>query len=482
MMETKNLESLHKGELTPAVSYVKIAAIVTVIVSIIGGGIIAFILYRETLNLKDTEREIEVASSHVPESYYPLLTRAELKEKATQPNHRDLVSNTVYAARGSNSTLTPEQQKAVFAQQTLVNGSVNHTDQTQSDNVQSTATQTSNSNPTTQAINGNTTIIQNADASTPSMQTPSGAFVDYVSLEQKAEAKRQEAKLQKKIEAQTNDAKLTANEAFVKDKIDYAKELQRLRREKLLSRRGKESGDWNVIEVPSIVQERAKEAKELKDTDFSSQDMDKDVSTYPVDLSRTVTADRYIPCILVDQINSQLAGRVTCTVERNVYGYHGRNILIPAGSKFMGSHGTLKKIGDERFNIQWKRLLRPDGVHIKTTDAYATDQVGATGIEGEVNRRNLEKYGGALLTSTISVLAQISIPSKGTNITNTVAESFSTDIGRVTAAMLNENINIKPYSIVPAGERILVAPVTDIWLKGEGDSLSFKAIKAEETN
>lgn len=259
--------------------------------------------------------------------------------------------------------------------------------------------------------------------------------------------------------------------------LNLIEQIQTQRKNLIATRRQNQQAGWGKVETIETLKARKKNLESPSDEDFG---IDKDVSTFPVDLSRVVTADRYIPCILVDQINSQLEGRVTCTVERNVYGYHGRNILIPAGSKFMGSHGTLKKVGDERFNIEWKRFLRPDGAHVSLTDAYASDRIGSTGIEGVVDRRNWEKYGGALLTSTISVLAQMSIPSEGTTITNSAAESFATDMGRVTAAMLNENINIKPYSIVPAGERILITPVTDIWLKKDKGQMSFKAVNKEE--
>ena len=272
---------------------------------------------------------------------------------------------------------------------------------------------------------------------------------------------------------------LTTEEAFIKEQIDQLKVLQEQRRLLLLSRRGKQANGWETVSVVPTLESQKKKPEMPSADNFDEHEIDKDVSTFPVDLSRTVTADRYIPCILVDQINSQLEGRATCSVETNIYGFHGRNILIPAGSRLMGSHGTLKKVGDERFNITWKRLLRPDGVHIKLTDAYSSDAVGGTGVVGEVNRRNWEKYGGAILTSTVSVLAQVAIPTEGTSISNSIMESYATDFGRVTAAMLQENINIKPYSVVPAGRRILVTPVTDIWLKKEKNTLSFEAITDE---
>lgn len=265
-----------------------------------------------------------------------------------------------------------------------------------------------------------------------------------------------------------------ANDAFIRPKRPTREQLIALRRAQLNASRRVVTNFQATPHFQRLVAE--KKQKEIlpppKDKDFSSQEIAKDLSTFPVDLERTITADRYIDCVLVDFVNSMLEGRVTCQIEKNIYGYHGRKILIPAGSKAMGTHGVLKKVGDERFNITWNRILRPDGVNIKITKGFTADRVGATGIEGEVDNRNTEKYGGAVLTSTISALAQMAIPTENT-IQNQVIQSYGTDIGQVTAAMLNDSINIKPFATVPMGTRIKIIPTTDIWLKNVGGNQMF---------
>lgn len=267
-----------------------------------------------------------------------------------------------------------------------------------------------------------------------------------------------------------------AEDAFIQEKRPSRSELIAQRRAQLnVTRRQVSQYQTTSYKEKKEIERQEAKAKTLpapKDKDFSEQEIAKDESTYPVDLERTITADRYIDCVLQDQINSQLEGRVVCQVEKNVYGYHGRKILIPAGSKAIGWHGELKKVGEQRFNVEWKRFLRPDGANIKITKGYTADRVGQTGLGGVVNNRNWEKYGGAVLTSTISALAQMSIPTENT-IQNQVIQSYGTDIGQVTAAMLNENINIKPFSIVPSGTRLKIVPTTDIWLKDVGSSAMF---------
>ena len=63
-------------------------------------------------------------------------------------------------------------------------------------------------------------------------------------------------------------------------------------------------------------------------------------SGLPVDNERILTTDRYVSGILETSINSQLAGDgegqdVVIQVNRDVFGYHGRSILIPKGSRLV---------------------------------------------------------------------------------------------------------------------------------------------------
>nr|AKN36611.1 Inner membrane protein forms channel for type IVsecretion of T-DNA complex (VirB10) [Vibrio splendidus]AKN40556.1 Inner membrane protein of type IV secretion of T-DNA complex, TonB-like, VirB10 [Enterovibrio norvegicus] len=265
---------------------------------------------------------------------------------------------------------------------------------------------------------------------------------------------------QRKIEE-----KYTKEQLFVNTQ-PTPQQLREERRQQLLASRRAKSSTWSQTIDYDAIEAKEKETKKPSDKDYSEHEIGKDTSTYPVDLTRTITADRYIDCAVKEQINSQLEGRVVCQVVNDVYGAHGRKILIPAGSTAIGQHTTLKKVGDERFNVVWQRIIRAgDGVHIKLTEAYSSDRIGSSGVGGIVDNRMFEKYGGAVLTSSISAIAQISIPVKSGSITNSVIQSYGTDLGQVTAALINEGINIKPFSILPAGTIIKITPTTDIWLK-----------------
>ena len=64
------------------------------------------------------------------------------------------------------------------------------------------------------------------------------------------------------------------------------------------------------------------------------------ISSWRVDMSEMILADKPIPAVLARTImssNGSDSAPVTAIVERNVYAEQGRNIVIPAGSRVMGT-------------------------------------------------------------------------------------------------------------------------------------------------
>ena len=185
-------------------------------------------------------------------------------------------------------------------------------------------------------------------------------------------------------------------------------------------------------------------------------------ATYPVDFRRTITVDRHISAILINDLNSSLAGQVIAQVERNVYATHGDYILIPVGSKIIGSYEPVAKIGDTRLDINWQRIITPRGINIKV-GIETTDAMGRGGLAGNVDNRYSDRYGLSLLVSTINAAALLSI--KTSQDQAVFINTFGKELTQVTGKILEDNINIKPIITIPHGTRILVRATKDIWFR-----------------
>jgi type IV secretory pathway VirB10-like protein len=183
-----------------------------------------------------------------------------------------------------------------------------------------------------------------------------------------------------------------------------------------------------------------------------------------VRLKRVVTADRMIPALLITEVISDIGGQITAQVEEDIYGFHGRDILIPRGSRAIGRYVPLQRIGDERLMATWDRIITPEGVNINLKDAQLADTMGRVGGYGEIDRRLSERYGLSVLLSTITAALgwQMNNQSSDPN-SAAAANTYTTGLAEVTGQILQEQINVQPRLIINAGARIFINPIQDIY-------------------
>ena len=196
-------------------------------------------------------------------------------------------------------------------------------------------------------------------------------------------------------------------------------------------------------------------------------------STGAVDNTRILTADRYITGILESGINSQLAGNgsVVVQVSRDVYGYHGRTKLVPKGSRMICEYSSVDKVGQTRVGFSCSRILLGESrAEIYQLKAHIGDAQGYAGLSGEVNSRFWEKYGTAILTTGIgtaveaAVTGSSQIDSSNSNIVANGLAGASENIGTITAALLEDTVDLKPVIRIAQGTRVQVRPKFDWYL------------------
>lgn len=200
-------------------------------------------------------------------------------------------------------------------------------------------------------------------------------------------------------------------------------------------------------------------------------------SSGQVDNSRIVTTDRYISGILETGINTQLdgttGGPVVIQTTRDVFGYHGRNILIPKGSRLVCAFGSLDKVGSSRAPLRCSRmLLGGHRAEIFGLKSNVTDVQGGLGISGEVDNRFAERYGTAFILAGVSAAVRAASTSTTTSETEanqsstltTGGEELSQRLGEITASTLEQTINLTPILKVAQGTRVQIRPDTDWYI------------------
>lgn len=219
---------------------------------------------------------------------------------------------------------------------------------------------------------------------------------------------------------------------------------------------------------------------------------DREVSSWRVDMSEMILEDKPIPAVLA---RSVYAGEgfsegvpVTAIVERNVYAEEGRNIIIPAGSRVIGSLGGDNDEGSGgnsggavKIGIEWKRLIRPDGSQFLIGGSQTADAQGRAGAIGYLDEQLLKRYSLPLLTSMLqNATAYVMASGKGSTTTDTSSttdarsqaanqarENFIQQMDRIFNEILQRKANIKAITYVPAGTRIIIFPNKDLWLNSQ---------------
>lgn len=208
------------------------------------------------------------------------------------------------------------------------------------------------------------------------------------------------------------------------------------------------------------------------------------LSSWRVDMSEMILADKPIPAVLARTIMSTSVGTVPATaiVERNVYAEDGRNIVIPAGSRILGesSNSFAAGSGSTRVSISWKRLIRPDGSAFEFSSAQTGDAQGRAGALGYVDQQLLKKYVLPLATSTMpSVLAYFtataettgssgssdSVESSRQQAANDARQNFLSQMDQIFQEILADKTKIEAVAYVPIGTRMIIYPKEDLWIR-----------------
>ena len=175
-------------------------------------------------------------------------------------------------------------------------------------------------------------------------------------------------------------------------------------------------------------------------------------------------------------------------VTRDTFGYHGRNLLIPKGSRLVCAFKSLDKTGSSRAPLRCSRLLLGESrAEIFGAKANVTDQQGGLGVSGDVDNRIMERYGTAFILAGISAAVRAATAGTGASTSSSTSTSsgstassydsggalsqggteLSQRLGEITASTLEQTINLNPILKVAQGTRVTIRPDTD-WYITEG--------------
>jgi type IV secretion system protein VirB10 len=181
-------------------------------------------------------------------------------------------------------------------------------------------------------------------------------------------------------------------------------------------------------------------------------------------------AGAIIPAVMIGGANSDLPGQLLAQVASNVYDTAtGRLILIPQGSKLIGTYDSRVTAGQERILVAWTRIVFPDASALDLGRMPGADAGGYAGLNDEVNEHFWKIWSNALLLSAFSAGIQLSQgngnnQTNGLNATQTIAASTGQQMGQLGMEIARRNLQIQPTLEVRPGYRFIVQVTKDLLL------------------
>ena len=166
-----------------------------------------------------------------------------------------------------------------------------------------------------------------------------------------------------------------------------------------------------------------------------------------------------IPCVLETAMSSDVPGFVSCVIARDVMSDDGHVVLMEKGTQVVGEYRGQVRRGSSRMFVLWNRAKTPTGV-IVSLSSPATDALGRSGFDGQIDSHFWERFGGALLLSIVGDAGQIvgqRLSDGGIEI-NTAGSA-----GQSAAAIATEqSINIPPTLLKNQGEHVSIFVARDL--------------------
>lgn len=186
-------------------------------------------------------------------------------------------------------------------------------------------------------------------------------------------------------------------------------------------------------------------------------------SVSPYNQNLLLPKGTYIGCSLKNRLVSTIKGGIACIVSNDVYSANGNVLLIEKGSTITGQFkGGEVEEGMNRLFVIWQDIKTPNNIIIPVNSG-ATDELGASGIEGWVDEHWFKRFGSAILLSIIDdSLLLLSSALGGDSNAALYTQSSRENAANLANTALEKSINIKPTLYKNHGDLVGVYVNRDI--------------------
>ncbi|WP_082554898.1 TrbI/VirB10 family protein [Caulobacter sp. Root1455] len=184
-----------------------------------------------------------------------------------------------------------------------------------------------------------------------------------------------------------------------------------------------------------------------------------------------VMAGSVIAASLITGLNSDLPGLVTAQVTENVFdSVSGRFLLIPQGSRLIGSYDSVVVFGQSRALVVWQRLILPNGASIVLDNLPATDAGGYAGLSDKVDFHTWRLLKGVAMSTLLGVGTELSLGGDESDLVRAIRQSTQQSSAQAGQQIVSKQLDVQPTLQVRPGWPLRLVVHKDLILRPWPDS------------
>lgn len=161
---------------------------------------------------------------------------------------------------------------------------------------------------------------------------------------------------------------------------------------------------------------------------------------------------------LVTAVNTDNPGVVIARVTENVYSsYDSSFLLVPEGTLLYATYNSSVSYGQNRVQIAWNLLIRPDGYRMELGNMNGVDARGQSGTKGKVTNHPFETLKALGLVAVFSII-QTEITKDIETQNNEYLQNSMSDVyaeaSKLGNKIVDRALNIKPTITIKQGTQI----------------------------
>lgn len=184
----------------------------------------------------------------------------------------------------------------------------------------------------------------------------------------------------------------------------------------------------------------------------------------------TLLAGAVIEASLVTGIRSDLAGPVLGQITADVHDTRtGRTLLLPKGSRLIGTHAAQVAQGQSRLQVLWTRIILPNGQSIFLDDQAASDARGYAGLEDRTDQRWGERLRSAALMTLLAVSSAAVEVDEADRLARAIRDGTSEGVDSLGRGLVERGLSIPPRLTIRQGFVFRIILTHDLDLQPYGD-------------